>query len=807
VKPDSEPDQIRAGKVLFDTEQIARLCGLPLAPGDSPAVEWNPKQKPRLELPLTGDWLEFDQLRIRLAVAEGAGGELAIAVTLKSRTPGLEQNDSFFTIFAIGNSRRQAWSGWRDIRVPFENFNVNGQPVGWRDLDRMTLTLHYTESPVLVSELRIEQRPPVRGPRLTDERLLAELDLARGDLRRHFQNRLKPLHSFHLPGNESPSLAEADAICRNVIEGCDLGATMNWRANPDGHQGWTNAVHRHYFIAHLLDAWHATHDPRYAAKMDELLASWIAEHPVPLDGYGGGPAWSTLSTGCRFKRTWLNVFFSLAGEPAFRDETFLAMLKSMFEHAEFLLAHSTLHATNWLVIESQALALIGMMLPEFRRASLWREAGWQRLTDEIQRQVYPDGAHRELSPGYHISSCTAFAQPFELARRNELPVPAAYEERLRRSFEFIARLRRPDGTLPSHNDSGSVGLKAEPFLRYGARLFGETPPAPHSQAFAHSGLFVMRAGSDADARWLFFDGGPFGAGHQHEDKLGIDVYAYGTHFLADPGITNYRPDAWFRHYRSTGAHNTVMVDGGAQQRGTVESREQKRRDVSGENFWASGRGVDVARSEYRCGYVGVAEQIVHRRTVVFVKPDYWLVLDEIEGRQPHRVETLWHFLPLRVERDGLRVHTARAGKANLEIIPLMPAALDLRIVCGQTAPPQGWVSINGDDVPAPCAIYRTDGPLPVRQVWALVPSPAGSGARLLAPSVTAAGDATRIELRFDDGRQDAVLIRWTAAAPRSIQDLDTDGFLAFHRRDAQRHLVYSCAVGSSAGNLVEDRPG
>lgn len=153
-------------------------------------------------------------------------------------------------------------------------------------------------------------------------------------------------------------------------------------------------------MADLVQAYPATGERRYAAKLDELLRSWIRANPIPLDHNGGSdPAWETLCAGCRFKRTWLEAFFALLPEPAFRDETFAAMFKSMWEHAEFLLRCSTRHSTNWLVIESQALSCIGLLFPEFLRARLWRGEGLKRLADEIECQVHPDGAHHKLPAG------------------------------------------------------------------------------------------------------------------------------------------------------------------------------------------------------------------------------------------------------------------------------------------------------------------------------------------------------------------------------------------------------------------------
>lgn len=627
--------------------------------------------KLRLEVPR--DWSAFNQLLIRV---EGTG-QLAVRLNLA--------NGATYSTIAPVVDR---------MLFPFENFFESGPVTGWRDITGLTLQNHHG-GPVIVHELRLQHCEPVAGPRLRD--VFSVLDLPAAGWRQHFLARTKPVHSYREIPKEPPPLESADAICRHQILGHDFGKHVDWRANPQANFEWTHALNRHYFIADLLHAYQATHDPKYAVAMDELLASWIAANPAPVDHNGGNSAaWTTLSAGCRFKRTWLNVFFNVIDEPAFRDSTLLAMLASIYEHAEFLMQHSGSKPSNWTIIEASALATIGIVLPEFRRAAAWRTEGLARLACDIERQVYPDGIHFELSPGYHMSSATAFSVPFKLAQQNGIELPALYATRLRAMYQAMADLQRPDGTLPSHNDSGGYRRSAAEFIRDGEQLFGALTPAMGSHAFRNAGLYVMRDGD----KWALFDGGPFGAGHQHEDRLGLEIYV-GEPVLVDPGISGYAGDMP-RYYKSTAAHNTVLIDGQGQLRAKTESRQEWTRDVAGENGWYSSPSLDLARSQQ------VVAGVLHRRVVMFLKPRGWLVVDEFEGDGEHSFETLWHFGPL-----PLKIVGRSACCPLLEVVPL-----ELNEAEVQIAP--GWVA-DGADVPAPCVKYRSRGRLPVRQVWALQP--------------------------------------------------------------------------------------
>lgn len=837
-------DEIIAEDVLVSTEEMARQTGLlPAAertPQGQTAVRWEPQSRPTLELRVRPDWGAFDQLVIPIYVPEGEGGRLDVAIAMRTRTEGLDRNDRYWTGYPIGTAARRAWSGWRRLEYPIENFLIFGIPDAWHDVETLTLTLArapYAEvgppSYVLLGPIQLQQRQRVQGQRLTDARLFAELDLDRpgleqvraavqaGDLQaagaslcNYFRQRREPRHCYgRLP--EGPvDLAAADQICRHIILGQPLGPEINWRANPIGYLEWMHAFNRHRFLTDLVHAYLATKDAKYAAELDYLLSTWLRQNPNPVGNNGGGdPAWETLSTAVRIYGAWLDVFFGTLGSPSFRDSTRLEMLKSIYHHAEHLLEHSPLGANNWLVVESQVVATLGVLFPEFRRAHIWQEEGYHRLIAEIQRQVYPDGAHYELSAGYHCMSGQGFAGPYELAQLNGIPLPAVYGERLRGMFDYIWKLARPDGTCPSHNDSGGIRGRHHDFVRRGARLFNDpvmewfgtegragTPPTITSHGFLDAGQLIMRSGWSPQDRWLFFDVGPYGAGHQHEDALSFELYSDGTLFLCDPGIASYMLEDWTAHQRDTAAHNTIMLDGRPQNRRGAETRAQHIRSVREEIFWAASQVLDAGRGQYASGYRDLDGHFVHRRTIAFVRPDYWLLFDEIDGEGTHLVESLFHFTPMRLQVDRAtgRARTYRQNKPNLELIPLAPEVpLEWEIVCGRHEPPvQGWVADQGENLPAPCLILRTRVALPLRLALALVPYAAGVSAGITVRPLTVSAGALAVELRHGDGASDAVGLRWQGDSELAFAEYRTDGWLAVVRRDCSGRVTAVAAAGA-----------
>ncbi len=81
-----------------------------------------------------------------------------------------------------------------------------------------------------------------------------------------------------------------------------------------------------------------------------------------------------------------------------------------------------------------------------------------------------------------------------------------------------------------------------------------------SRVFADTGFYILRGGWAADDLCLFFDGASLGAGHQHEDKLSIDVSGYGQHFLVDPGCHSYIQNRWRSYLNSSWSHGEHAIE-------------------------------------------------------------------------------------------------------------------------------------------------------------------------------------------------------------------------------------------------------
>ncbi len=650
-------------------------------------------------------------------------------------------------------------------------------------------------------------RAPAAGPRLTDAKLFSMVDLERADLSavreaaakqdwaaakhafaEHLRSRTEPHWTFDpkAVGRErKPNVAKAEKALLHQLSSIGIewafGDTIDWSFNPTTQPGskwprnheWTWQLSRHSTWVDLGRAFYATGDEKYAAEFVRELRSWVRDCPVPAKADNKAfSRWRTIEAGIRTGSVWPEVYHLVLASKAVDDEALTLFLKSFAEHALYLMQFKT--GGNWLTMEANGLYHVGALFPEFRDAALWRQTALERLGAELDIQVYPDGAQVELAPGYHGVSVQNFLGPVNLAPLTGCEVARAYTAKMERMFDYFLYSMQPTRRTPALNDSGAGAM--ERWMEMGAKLFPARddfrwvatggkegkPPAPLSYRFPYAGQVLFRSGWDRDSLWLCMDAGPFGYGHQHEDKLGVTLTAFGKALLVEGGVYTYDASEWRRYVLSSRAHNVVLVDGGDQNR-RKEPKETYVVTAPVPLAFETGLTHDYAAATYDEGWGTNAARVVrHTRHVFFVKPDLFVVADELEPKDglPHTYEALFHLDAEDARVDGLAVTTLNKG-ANVALTAF--GADGVTLVKGQKEPAvQGWLpdssSGYGGIRPIPTAVYRKQAAGKATTLYALAPSAAGAapravkGARLSARelSVTFA-DGTEKAYRFGGG--------------------------------------------------------
>ena len=462
-------------------------------------------------------------------------------------------------------------------------------------------------------------------------------------------------------------IAEADRVaCGEVTEiGIPWSFQSNrvdWLFNPTKAKGpfnpeWTWQLNRMQFWSTLARAYTATRDEKYARAFARQLEDWLAQTGgVPAEnGYNGvGSPWRTIEEGLRLMNSWPEAWRAFSASPSFPSPLRERFRESMRAQARHILAHRS-RGNNWLLMELNGVHSCAVLFPDLPGSAAWRRESARLFAEAASEQLLPDGLHCELSPDYHLVFYVCAAQLYRRALKSGTldELPAAFKELMVRGAEGPLAMTTPSFVQPRFNDCYTVAAEAvlktasEFFpdradFRWGATHGREgAPPAGEtaSRFLPWSGFAVMRSGWEPDATYLAFDVGPLGIGHWHQDKLSFTLWKGGEELVFDDGGGQYECSA-YRDYALSGYdHNTLLVDGLAQNR-----RGPRRLERPVDAGWESTPERDFARGVYDQGFGPREVRLaVHERRIEFLKPDRFVVTDvatSVDGKA-HDYEVLF----------------------------------------------------------------------------------------------------------------------------------------------------------------------
>jgi hypothetical protein len=397
--------------------------------------------------------------------------------------------------------------------------------------------------------------------------------------------------------------------------------------------------------------------------------------------------------------------------------TRLLMLSSLPDHAHY---NRNFHSgNNWLTMEISALATVATNFPEYKGSGEWLEYSIVTMTESMKGQVYADGVQTELTSHYHNVSMFNFELFKEICDRANAKLPDFFNQTIENMYSYIAHAIRPNGYRALNND-GDRGSDRDIIIK-GSEKFnkpdwayiatngksGTKPSQGPSYFYPWAGQLISRSSYDENAHWSFFDVGPWGSGHQHNDKLHISISAFGKDLLVDAGRFAYTGEVAekFRGYaKGTQGHNSILIDGKGQEpdiRVVSEPLSERHYKITPE--------FDYSWNSFDKYYD--LKNVKHTRSMTYVRGNFWVVVDKIDSDKPRKIETLWHWHPeseIQAMTDG--VVSTKNAKGNLRVIPIGNTKWEINMIKGQEDPEiQGWYSVEYNKYePNIASIYSTE---------------------------------------------------------------------------------------------------
>jgi asparagine synthase (glutamine-hydrolysing) len=397
---------------------------------------------------------------------------------------------------------------------------------------------------------------------------------------------------------------------------------------------------------------------------------------------------------------------------------------------------------NHVLSEALALFAAGTFLSG-KRGSAWRDTGLSILTEEAERQFYDVGAYINDGHNYHRSALLILLWAAAFARAGGQRLPDACTRAMERSLTFLVAHQNPgDGRLPNYgaNDGSLPGILStcdfsdyRPLLQTlsvvvrGERLYQPGPwdemplwfvglgaldlpiraPSRTSVSFAPSGYHVLR--SRDESSFCAFRCGSLRDRFSQIDMLHLDVWWRGLNVLTDAGSYLYGgPHVWHEHFMRTGSHNTVELDRRDQMLHFRQFKTLYRTCASLRRFDDS-QGWALAEGEH-FGYRRHPGRCVHRRAVLMLKDDVWIVVDRIDGHGDHDVRLQWlcgDFPFIADEASGAITLRTPKGPFTIRVFDEQARGVRATVIAGAEQPPRGWLSrYYGDKIAVPSLVVN-----------------------------------------------------------------------------------------------------
>ena len=530
----------------------------------------------------------------------------------------------------------------------------------------------------------------------------------------------------------------------------DLGATTSFNHDPKGNIDWP--VPRHWTTFSQFDpklgdiklVWEASRfaDCFALARISVLdkdsgadewiwkrIGAWIEQNPINM----------SVNWACGQEMTfrlmaWLFAI-NVVGTAGHEDlgEKVLKIILYSARRIEKNLRNTLRQNNNHGITEALGLYSIGTLFPNFEDSQRWKSLGKRLLIEQGLEQIYADGSYIQHSTNYSRLMLHDYLWALRLGQINGDEFPQQLLDRLKKSTELLHQLMEvKTGRLPNYgyNDGALIlplndcdfldyrpVLQAMSYLLSGTRLFEPGPwdedlvwlfgvDAPDARlnkveqrktSAPVGGYYTLRGKqSAAMIRCHSYSDRPAQA-----DMLHLDLWFQEENLLRDTGSFQYYcTPVWQRYFRSSRAHNTVVVDDRDQMEigsrflwfNWVKSRLRHNQQLPEVD-------CDYWEGEHY-GYCRDKEVVVHRRAIIRWQ-DRWLIIDDILGEGKHSATLRWH-LPNSDWRSTLPgTICSQDLSARITVQSLTPVEVSFDLMQGSEHP-EGWESLYyGEKKPIP----------------------------------------------------------------------------------------------------------
>lgn len=385
---------------------------------------------------------------------------------------------------------------------------------------------------------------------------------------------VQPIKSIEILDFDPVFLARfpLEELMNNTITVLHTSKKMNWDKTwnfEDKSALWNFNLHYFDFIFPLVKAWKDTGEDTYLLKTEEMIIGWIKSNPK-----GQKPAWSSYTTALRIVN-WITYYGYVCDSISeeFR-ENLLSSIHSQYVYLSSHLEKDILG--NHYFEDLKSLVLASLF---FNDSKVFTKA-LNEFKHECAEEILDDGMHFEFSPMYHkiiFEGMLKIAVALRNCGKKDGFIEGYLQPMLNVAYSFEYGLDR----VPLFNDGGNNVAKSLDALVLASNSCFSLKPKNLS-ILKSSGFCIFDKTIDNKKWKLILDAGNpgprYNPGHAHCDALSYELFCDGKPIIVNCGTYDYQcKERSF--FRSTKAHNTVMINGMEQSQCWSDFRMAKRCEV------------------------------------------------------------------------------------------------------------------------------------------------------------------------------------------------------------------------------------
>ena len=344
-----------------------------------------------------------------------------------------------------------------------------------------------------------------------------------------------------------------EELMKNKITFLHSSRKMDWEKTwqfEDKSTLWNFNLHYFEYLFPLIKAWIDTGDNIYLDKTIQMINGWIDSNPK-----GSSPAWASYTTALRIV-TWISWYeYAVEVLPEDFRKKFLLSLHDQFMYLSTHLEKDILGNHYFEDLKSLVITAI------FFKDDAVLEKALSDFKAECKEEILSDGMHFELSPMYHKIIFEGMLRIVVALRgigRKDQEIESYLQPMLDVAYSFEDGLER----VPLFNDGGNNVAKSLDALVKTAGELGYNPK--FKGQLKASGFYIFQKTIDGKTWKLVVDAGHPGPkyipGHAHCDAMSYELFRDGKAIVVNCGTYAYQCKER-NFFRSTAAHNTIMVEG------------------------------------------------------------------------------------------------------------------------------------------------------------------------------------------------------------------------------------------------------